>query len=144
MAVVRAVCISGKTGEKKVPVDSIVLVADSGVSGDAHAGTGRQVSLLDFGSMERMREKLPSIGPGSFAENIAVEGLNALSLSVGQKISIGGGAVLEITQIGKTCHHGCEIRRIVGDCIMPKEGLFAKVLTGGEVRPGDVLDLVRD
>jgi len=140
MPVVRAVCISERTGEKKAPVDSIELVADYGVDKDAHAGTGRQVSLLDFGSMEAMREKLPTIGPGAFAENIAVEGLNDLGLAVGQKIKIGAAAVLEITQIGKTCHHGCEIRRIVGDCIMPKQGLFAKVLTGGPVRPGDQLE----
>ena len=140
MPVVRAVCISEKTGEKKAPVDFIELVADHGVDKDAHAGTGRQVSLLDFGSMEAMREKLPTIGPGAFAENIAVEGLNALGLAVGQKIKIGSAAVLEITQIGKTCHHGCEIRRIVGDCIMPKQGLFAKVLTSGTVRPGDLLE----
>lgn len=140
MPVVRAVCISERTGEKKTPVDSIELVANYGVNKDAHAGTGRQVSLLDFGSMEAMREKLPTIGPGAFAENIAVEGLNALGLAVGQKIAIGTAAVLEITQIGKTCHHGCEIRRIVGDCIMPKQGLFAKVLTGGPVRAGDSLE----
>ena len=144
MPVVRAVCVSERTGEKKAPVESIALVADSGVAGDAHAGTGRQVSLLDFGSMERMRTKLPTIGPGAFAENIAVEGLNDLALAVGQKIRIGDQALLEITQIGKTCHHGCEIRQIVGDCIMPKEGLFAKVLVGGEIRPGDFLDRVRD
>jgi MOSC domain-containing protein YiiM len=140
MPIVRAVCISERTGEKKAPVDSIELVADYGVDKDAHAGTGRQVSLLDFGSMEEMREKLPTIGPGAFAENIAVEGLNNLGLTVGQKIKIGDSAVLEITQIGKTCHNGCEIRRIVGDCIMPKLGLFAKVLTGGPVRPGDPLE----
>lgn len=140
MPVVRAVCVSVRTGEKKAPVDSIELVVDSGVAGDAHAGTGRQVSLLDFGSMELMREKLPTIGPGAFAENIAVEGLNALGLAVGQRISVGGSAVLEITQIGKTCHHGCEIRRIVGDCIMPKQGLFAKVLAAGRVKPGDPLE----
>lgn len=142
MPIVRAVCTSERTGEKKAPVDSIELVADYGVDKDAHAGTGRQVSLLDFGSMEAMREKLPTIGPGAFAENIAVEGLNTLGLAVGQQIKIGATAVLEITQIGKTCHHGCEIRRIVGDCIMPKQGLFAKVLNGGPVRPGDHLERV--
>ena len=141
MPIVRAVCVSERTGEKKAPVDSIELVIDHGVAKDAHAGTGRQVSLLDFGSMELMREKLPTIGPGAFAENIAVEGLNALGLAVGQRITVGAGAVLEITQIGKTCHQGCEIRRIVGDCIMPKEGLFAKVITGGRVKPGDPLEI---
>lgn len=140
MPIVRAVCVSEKTGQKKMPVESIELVVDHGVSGDAHAGTGRQVSLLDFASMEAVREKLSTIGPGAFAENLTVEGLNTLGLAVGQRIKVGSDVVLEITQIGKTCHHGCEIRRIVGDCIMPKQGLFAKVLTGGEVRPGDLLD----
>lgn len=139
MAIVRAVSVSEKTGQKKAPVESVVLVEDSGVAGDAHAGTGRQVSLLDFGSMEMMREKLPTIGPGSFAENIAVEGLNDLNLAVGHRIRIGASALLEITQIGKECHQGCDIRRIVGDCIMPRQGLFAKVLAGGKVMPGDTL-----
>jgi len=141
MPIVRAVCVSERTGEKKRPVEFIDLVEESGVSGDAHAGTGRQVSLLDFGSMEAVRLKMPSIAPGAFAENLTVEGLNGLGLQVGLRIRVGEGAVLEITQIGKKCHHGCEIRRIVGDCIMPKEGLFARVVTGGRVRPGDELDL---
>ncbi|MFZ5426968.1 MAG: MOSC domain-containing protein [Thermodesulfobacteriota bacterium] len=140
MPIVKAVCLSERTGEKKRPVDFIDLVEDSGVAGDAHAGTGRQVSLLDFGSMEAVRLKMPSIGPGAFAENLTVEGLNGLVLGVGSRVRVGDGAVLEITQIGKKCHHGCDIRRIVGDCIMPKEGLFARVVTGGRVRAGDALD----
>lgn len=140
MPIVKAVCVSERTGEKKRPVDFIDLVEDTGVAGDAHAGTGRQVSLLDFGSMEAVRLKMPSIGPGAFAENLTVEGLNGLGLAVGSRVRVGDGAVLEITQIGKKCHHGCDIRRIVGDCIMPKEGLFARVVTGGRVRAGDGLD----
>lgn len=141
MPVVKAVCVSERTGQKKVPVESIELVVEHGVAGDAHAGSGRQVSLLDFGSLEAMRLKLASISPGAFAENLTVEGLNALNLAVGDRVTVGG-AVLEITQIGKTCHHGCDIRRIVGDCIMPKEGLFARVLAPGRVRAGDVLERV--
>ena len=137
-AVVRAVCVSEKTGQKKAPVPAIELREEYGVVGDAHGGTGRQVSLLDFGSLEGMRLKLPTISPGAFAENLTVEGLNALGLAIGDRIGVGG-AILEITQIGKTCHHGCDIRRIVGDCIMPREGLFARVLQGGRVQPGDVL-----
>ena len=140
MAVVRAVSVSAKTGAKKAPVPSIELVADHGVAGDAHAGSGRQVSLLDFGSMEAMRLQLPSIGPGSFAENIAAEGLNALGLALGDRVRAGASAVLEITQIGKECHQGCEIRRIVGDCIMPRQGLFARVIAGGSVSPGDSIE----
>ena len=142
MPVVKAVCVSEKTGEKKAPVESIVLVEDHGVSGDAHAGSGRQVSLLDWDSMERVRLQLASVGPGAFAENLTVEGLNDLSPALGMRLRVGESAELEITQIGKTCHHGCEIRRIVGDCIMPREGLFAKVLRGGPVRPGDRLERI--
>ena len=142
MPVVKAVCVSERTGEKKAPVEFVDLVEDLGVAGDAHAGTGRQVSLLDFGSMEAVRLQLPTVGPGSFAENLAVEGLNALGLALGSRVRVGSGAVLEITQIGKKCHHGCEIRRIVGDCIMPREGLFARVVSGGRVRPGDSLELL--
>ncbi|WP_243438873.1 MOSC domain-containing protein [Fundidesulfovibrio soli] len=141
MPVVKAVCVSEKTGQKKVPVESIELVVEHGVAGDAHAGSGRQVSLLDFDSLEAMRLKLASISPGAFAENLTVEGLNALGLAVGDRVTVGG-AVLEITQIGKTCHHGCDIRRIVGDCIMPREGLFARVLAPGRVRAGDMLERV--
>jgi len=141
MPVVKAVCVSGKKGQKKVPVEFIDLEVEHGVAGDAHAGSGRQVSLLDFGSLEAMRLKLASISPGAFAENLTVEGLNALKLAVGDRVSVSG-AVLEITQIGKTCHHGCDIRRIVGDCIMPREGLFARVLAAGRVRAGDLLERV--
>ncbi|GFK93769.1 hypothetical protein NNJEOMEG_01603 [Fundidesulfovibrio magnetotacticus] len=137
MAVVRAVSVSDRKGAKKAPVESVELVAEHGVAGDAHAGSHRQVSLLDFGAMEGMRLQLPTIGPGSFAENLAVEGLDALGLALGDRIGVGPDAVLEITQIGKECHQGCEIRRIVGDCIMPRQGLFARVLQGGAVRPGD-------
>ncbi|WP_243312773.1 MOSC domain-containing protein [Fundidesulfovibrio agrisoli] len=141
MPVVKAVSVSERKGQKKVPVESIELVVEHGVAGDAHAGSGRQVSLLDFGSLEGMRLKLASISPGAFAENLTVEGLNALNLAVGDRVTVGG-AVLEITQIGKTCHNGCDIRRIVGDCIMPREGLFARVLSPGRVRAGDVLERV--
>lgn len=142
MPLVRAVCTSEKTGQKKVPVEFIELVVEHGVAGDAHAGSGRQVSLLDFDSLEGMRQKLATISPGAFAENLTVQGLNALKLELGHKIAVGESAVLEITQIGKTCHHGCDIRRIVGDCIMPREGLFARVLTGGRVVAGDTLERV--
>ena len=89
MPIVRAVCISEKTGEKKVPVESITLVENLGVAGDAHAGTGRQVSLLDWDSMEKVRLQLASVGPGAFAENLTVEGLNALGLGLGSRVRAG-------------------------------------------------------
>jgi MOSC domain-containing protein YiiM len=140
MAVVRSVCVSLKKGEQKRPVESVTLVEDFGIRGDAHAGSGRQVSLLAFESMERMREKVPGIGPGAFAENLNVAGLNELGLAVGSRFRVGETALLEITQIGKKCHDaGCAIMRAAGTCVMPKEGLFARVLRGGTVKPGDEL-----
>ncbi len=140
LVIVRAVCISTKKGEQKRPVDSVTLREDYGIEGDAHAGSGRQVSLLAMESMERMQEKVPGIGPGAFAENLNVEGLASLGLAIGSRIRVGDAVALEITQIGKKCHDsGCAIMRAAGTCVMPKEGLFAKVLRGGVVRPGDEL-----
>lgn len=142
MAVVHSVCISERKGEKKKAVESIELVENFGVKGDAHAGSGRQVSLLALEGLLRMREKLASIVPGDFAENLNVQGLNELGLGVGDRIRIGGSALLEITQLGKKCHDsGCAIMRAVGTCVMPKEGVFAKVVTGGTVKPGDEVRL---
>jgi len=142
MAVVHSVCVSKRKGEKKKAVEAIMLVQDSGVEGDAHAGSGRQVSLLALESLERMRQKLASIIPGDFAENLNVQGLDELALAPGMRIRVGEAAVLEVTQIGKECHgHSCAIMQAVGTCVMPKEGVFAKVLTGGPVRPGDTVRL---
>jgi MOSC domain-containing protein YiiM len=141
MAVVHAVCVSTKKGEKKIPVESIELKPDFGVVGDAHAGSGRQVSLLALDAVRRMQAKMASITPGDFAENVNVEGLEELCLAVGSRIKVGAGAVLEITQLGKECHSGCAIMRQVGACVMPKEGIFGKVVTGGTVRPGDLVTL---
>lgn len=140
LVIVRSVCISTKKGEQKRPVESATLREDFGIEGDAHAGSGRQVSLLAMESMERMQEKVPGIGPGAFAENLNVEGLNTLGLALGDRVRVGASVALEITQIGKKCHDsGCAIMRAAGTCVMPKEGLFAKVLRGGVVRPGDEL-----
>jgi len=139
MASVHSVCVADRKGVKKRPVDRIELVADHGVAGDAHAGSGRQVSLLALEDMETMRLKLATIQPGDFAENLLVTGLSDLNLEVGGRVRVGETVLLEITQIGKECHKGCEIRKAVGECIMPKRGLFAKVLLGGAVLPGDVV-----
>jgi MOSC domain-containing protein YiiM len=141
MAVVHSVCTSERKGEKKVAVDAVTLRVDFGVEGDAHAGSGRQVSLLALEGVERMRQKMPSIIPGDFAENLTVDGLNEMGLIPGSRIRVGKGVLLEVTQIGKECHgHGCAIMRAVGTCVMPKEGIFAKVLTGGTIRPGDPVE----
>ncbi len=140
MAVVHTVCISERKGEKKKAVPSVTLREDFGAEGDAHGGSGRQVSLLALEGVRRMQAKLPSIIPGDFAENLTVEGLNELGLAPGDRVRVGRDALLEITQIGKECHgHGCAIMRAVGSCVMPKEGIFAKVVAGGTVRAGDAV-----
>jgi MOSC domain-containing protein YiiM len=138
MATIHSVCVSQRKGEKKRPVEAVILREDHGIEGDAHAGSGRQVSLLSLEGVERMRRKLASIVPGDFAENLTVEGLEELALAPGDRVRVGEKVLLEVTQIGKECHgHGCAIMRAVGTCVMPKEGIFARVLTGGTVRPGD-------
>lgn len=133
-----AVCLSEKAGVPKAPVPAGVLVEDSGLQGDAHAGTpNRQVSLLAEASIATMRGKGVELHPGDFAENLTIEGVGIADLPLGARVVLESGAELEITQIGKACHKGCAIREIVGDCVMPREGAFARVLKGGEVRPGD-------
>ena len=148
MGKVLAVCISEKKGTIKHPVPEIVLRTKHGIEGDAHAGDWhRQVSLLATESIEPMREKLReketgkqdpllSLPAGAFAENILTEGIELKSLPVGTRLQVGG-AVLRVTQIGKECHADCAIRRAVGDCVMPREGIFAIVEQDGTVQPGD-------
>ena len=117
---------------------SALLKEDSGIEGDAHAGTPkRQVSLLAIESVEKMRAKGLKVSPGDFAENITTEGIDLLGLKIGERLSLGSGAILEISQIGKECHTRCNIYYQAGDCVMPKEGIFAKVIKGGTVKTGD-------
>jgi len=142
MPTVHAVCLSQAKHTRKHETPAAEVRVDFGLVGDAHAGSGRQVSLLALEAIHRMGELLPGLGPGDFAENLTLEGLNPALLPVGQRLRIGERVLLEITQIGKTCHHGCEIRRLAGDCIMPREGVFAKVLAGGTVRQGDEVTLL--
>jgi len=145
MGTVEAICISRERGTVKKPVAEAELVADQGIAGDAHAGHGhRQVSLLAAESIDTMKEKLPQIAQGAFAENIITRGLNLSEFVVGDRLRIGKHAVLEITQIGKECHEGCAIRTATGDCIMPREGVFTRVLQSGRVRPGDPIVKVAD
>lgn len=134
-----AVSIAGRKGEKKTPVPSVTLVPDHGVRDDAHAGPGaRQVSLLMAESIGKMRERGLAVGPGDFAENITVEGFDLLRVRPGDRIRAGD-AVLEISQIGKECHDRCAIYFRAGDCVMPREGVFARVVRGGVVAPGDAV-----
>ena len=141
---VTAVCISKKKGVCKECVAEGKLIAGWGMEGDAHAGKWhRQLSLLGVSSIEKMRavckKKSIDLGPGDFAENLTIEGLELYTLPVGTYLTIGE-ALVEVTQIGKECHQGCEIFKQVGRCVMPKEGIFARVLVGGNVRTGDSVD----
>ena len=139
---VTATCISEQKGTRKHPVPVITLEKDYGILGDAHAGNWhRQISLLPSESVDTMRSQLPDLSAGDFAENILTEGIALKELPIGTDLAIGG-AVLEITQIGKKCHNDCEIKQITGRCVMPTDGVFAKVLEGGEIRPGDPITIL--
>lgn len=141
-AVIRAVCISERKGEQKHPVETIHLRPAHGIDGDAHAGNWhRQVSLLSDESVEKMRVKFPDIPVGAFAENILTEGIILYELPVGTRLRIGD-VLLEVTQIGKECHADCAIRQQVGDCVMPREGIFAIVLEEGTIKPGDGIQIL--
>lgn len=142
MGKVLAVCISEKKGTQKKPVDSITLKTNWGVEGDAHAGKWhRQVSLLSYEKIEEFRQKGAEVEFGAFGENIVVEGYDLKNLPVGTRFRIGK-VLLEMTQVGKACHSHCEIYKVMGDCIMPREGVFAVVLQGGEIRPGDTVVMI--
>ena len=142
-AVVRAVCISEKKGEQKHAVDAISLLPDHGIQGDAHAGNWhRQVSLLGVESVEKVQKNISFLlQPGAFAENILTEGVCLYQLPVGTRLRIGT-ALCQVTQIGKECHNDCAIRKAAGDCVMPREGIFVKVLEAGDVRPGDAIQVL--
>ena len=141
MAKVEAVCISEQKGIKKHPVPFIELKENYGIIGDAHAGNWhRQVSLLATESVDKMRASGIELSAGDFAENILTSGIELKSLPIGTQLIIGG-TLLEITQIGKECHSDCEIRRLTGKCVMPTEGVFAKVIKGGTIQKGDSITL---
>ncbi|MDO4493589.1 MAG: MOSC domain-containing protein [Clostridia bacterium] len=142
MASVVAVCISEKKGTMKHPVGSIEVKRDHGIVGDAHAGNWhRQISLLASESVDKMKKVLPDIPVGAFAENILTEGISVCTLPVGTRLAVGP-TLLEITQIGKECHHDCAIRKQVGDCVMPREGVFAIVLEEGVITAGDDIRII--
>ena len=135
---VLAVNISGEKGTKKTNIGSCALLKDFGLKGDAHGGPWhRQVSLLANESVEKMKAKGLEVGYGDFAENITTEGIDLVSLPIGTEIRIGDSIVLRVTQIGKECHERCAIYYQAGDCVMPKEGIFAEVVSQGEVKVGD-------
>lgn len=144
MAKVVAVNISEKKGEIKIPIEKGYFKVNHGLEGDAHAGDWhRQVSLLAQESIDKMNSLgIMNLDSGKFAENITTEGLVLHELPVGTKLRIGE-TLMEVTQIGKECHKGCAIRSQVGDCIMPREGIFTKVLEGGFVKAGDEIELIK-
>ncbi|NTU57735.1 MAG: MOSC domain-containing protein [Chlorobiaceae bacterium] len=144
MGVVEAVCTSAEKGTVKCAVESACLREAWGIEGDAHAGEWhRQVSLLAGESIDMVREKLPELEFGMFGENLVTRGIELLHLSIGNRLQVGETALLEVTQIGKACHNGgCPIKTATGDCIMPREGIFCKVLEGGEVKPGMDIQLI--
>ena len=142
MASVVAVCISERKGTQKHEVSEIQLKIDHGIVGDAHAGNWhRQVSLLAQESVEKMKAVFPDIPVGAFAENILTEGLTLFTLPVGTRLRVGE-VLLEVTQIGKECHAHCAIRQQVGDCVMPREGIFTIVLEEGTIRAGDTITVL--
>lgn len=143
MGKIVAISISNEKGTIKTPVTQAAFKENFGIVGDAHAGDWhRQVSLLALESIEPMRAKTTlSLTPGIFAENLTTEGLILSKVIIGQRLMIGD-VILEITQIGKQCHNDCEIKKQVGDCVMPREGIFAKVLRGGIVNAGDEILLI--
>ena len=142
MARVLAVCISARKGEKKRPVAASECKIDRGIVGDAHAGNWhRQISLLANESVDKMRERGLTLEAGDFAENILTEGVALRTLPVGTRLRVGE-TELEITQIGKECHSDCEIKKKVGVCVMPAEGVFAVVKREGTVKAGDEIEVL--
>ena len=141
MAYVEAVCLSHKKGIVKKERESVTLREKWGLEGDAHAGDWhRQVSLLAGESIDGVKEVLPTLKNGAFAENIITRGIDLNNLSIGDRLQIGENVILEITQIGKECHNsGCAIKKATGDCIMPREGIFARVIKGGTVGKDDAI-----
>jgi len=139
---VLAVCINKNKGQQKKDVSRGVLKEEWGLEGDAHADTWhRQLSLLASESIDKMKKQGLDVGPGDFAENITTEGVHLVDLPLGSSIKIGE-ALLEVTQIGKECHDRCAVYYQAGDCVMPREGIFARIIKGGEVKTGDTIEIL--
>jgi MOSC domain-containing protein YiiM len=142
MARVVAVSVSEQKGMRKKNVEQVRLEVESGIEGDAHAGPWhRQVSLLALESIEKMQKMGLDVRPGDFAENLTTKGIDLVSLPVGTRLRIAD-TLVEVTQIGKVCHERCAIYYQAGDCVMPKEGIFVRVLAGGTIVPGDTIHIL--
>ena len=143
MGKIIAVCTSEKKGMRKKDVGEGILKVGFGLEGDAHGGDWhRMISLLGVESIKKMKDKGADVGPGDFAENLTTEGLELFTLPIGTKLKIGETSIGEVTQIGKQCHTKCEIFKQVGECVMPKEGIFIRLLEGGVVRSGDSIEVM--
>jgi MOSC domain-containing protein YiiM len=135
---------SERTGVQKQPQPQVELAVEHGIRGDAHAGDWhRQVSLLAMESIQKMRDCDADVGPGAFGENVTTEGVVVYELPVGTRLRLGD-SLCEVTQIGKVCHDRCAIFHQVGDCVMPREGIFVRVLQGGALRAGDAIEVLAD
>ena len=142
MGEIKAICISEKRGTQKKEISQAQIITDWGIEGDAHAGKWhRQISLLSMEKIEDFKRKGAEVDFGAFGENLIVEGYDLRLLPVGTRFQIGN-VVLELTQIGKECHSHCEIYKKMGDCIMPREGVFTKVIHGGSIKKGDQIHLI--
>lgn len=138
-----SVNVSETKGVRKTPVSAAEIIARHGIAHDAHAGNGhRQISLLARESIDRMIEMGLAVGPGDFAENLTTVGIDLPSLPIGQRMRLGSDVLVEVTQIGKVCHNRCAIYEQAGDCVMPREGIFVRVLHEGRLKPGDEICLV--
>lgn len=139
---IKAICISEKRGTQKAEINEAEFITDFGIENDAHAGKWhRQVSLISQERIDEFKAKGAQVEPGAFGENVIVEGYDFKTLPIGTKFKCGD-IILELTQIGKECHSHCEIFKQVGDCIMPREGVFTKVINGGHMKKGDILEIV--
>jgi len=140
-----AVCRSEKKGTVKKEISEGILIKDFGLEKDAHSGKWhRQISLLGIESINKMRDKGYQLSFGDFAENLTVENIILYKLPIGTKLKVGEEVLLEVTQIGKKCHYDCEIRKKIGDCVMPREGIFTRVLEGGKVKAGDEIEVLSE
>ena len=142
---IRAISVSKQKGMQKVNVPEAELRADHGIVGDAHAGNwDRQISLLEIECIDIMTAKGANVSPGGFAENVTTEGIDLAALKLGDKLRLGEEVEIKITQFGKQCHGRCEIYEQIGDCIMPREGVFARVSRGGSIRVGNDIEVITD
>ncbi|MBB5335590.1 MOSC domain-containing protein YiiM [Pectinatus brassicae] len=144
MAEITAICISKKRGTVKNPIPQGTIITNFGLENDAHAGDWhRQISLLPIEAVEKFSQEYNlQLTPGVFGENLLIRGIDLKQLPIGTKLQCTNGILLEITQIGKKCHSGCEIQELTGKCIMPHEGVFAKVLHGGIIKANDNINII--